>query len=203
MHPEAITSKQKEVLKRLSVPAQFYMAGGTALALQIGHRMSVDFDFFATQELPPDLLNGVEKSAENAEVIVREAHQLTVRINAVEVTYLHYPFPPILPFAEYETVKLLSIKEVAASKAHTIGRRATMRDYVDLYCVFAWKYSSLAETIGLAQRKYGGSFDPRLFLEQLVYFEDIPEAATTFLKEQITRKQMEEFFAQQIKKILL
>src|SRR3972149_7703898 len=134
MHPEAITSRQKEILKKLPVPPGFYLVGGTALALQIGHRISVDFDFFSSKTLPANLLDRVQKifGAPEVEVILNVSYQLTMRISGVEVTYFRYPFPPIFPFISYDKMALLSIPEIAASKAHAIGRRATRKDYVAL-----------------------------------------------------------------------
>lgn len=157
MHPEAITSKQKELLKKLPIPPDFYLAGGTALALQIGHRVSVDFDFFTHKKLPQDLLARLQKT----------------------------------------------LKDVAASKAHTIGRRAALRDYIDLYFILKEHHATLSEIISIAQRKYGEGFDPRIFLEQLLYLEDVPSASTTFLKAKVDREQIQKYFEQETKKIRL
>lgn len=204
MHPETITSKQKEILKRIPISADYYMAGGTALALQIGHRMSVDFDFFSPEPPSRNLLGLVEKRFGSlASVVVNEPQQLTVETEGVGVTYMHYPFPVLLPFVEYEGARLLCSKEIAATKAYTLGRRATFKDYVDLYFLFKESISTLGETLELAKKKYGDAFDARLFLEQLVYLEDVPPMDITFLRGFVRREEMERFFAQEIQKIEL
>ena len=203
MHPEAITSKQSEILKKLPIPPDFYLAGGTALALQIGHRISVDFDFFTSKIIASNLLPLLEKTfgAKKVEVVLNVSYQLTTRIGGVEVTYFSYPFPPMFPFVEYEKVKLLSIPEIAASKAHTIGRRATWKDYIDLYFILKEKHLELQELIDIAQKKYREEFDARLFLEQLLYLEDVPPTPITFLKGKPVRDGMLTFFEQTIKQI--
>jgi len=203
MHPEAITSKQNEVLKKLPIPPDFYLAGGTALALQIGHRISVDFDFFTSQSIPPNLLSRLQKifGEQEVEIILNVSYQLTTRIAGIEVTYFKYPFPPMLPFVSYDKIELLSIPEIGASKAHTIGRRATWKDYVDLYFMLEEKHLELQKLITIAQKKYGEEFDPRLFLEQLLYLEDVPPTPITFLKQEPNRSEMLALFEGAIKKV--
>lgn len=204
MHPETITSKQREIFKKIPIPVDFYLAGGTALALQIGHRMSIDFDFFSSKPFSHNLLGLVEKCfGFPVSVIVNEPQQLTIETEGVGVTYLHYPFSVLFPFVEYEGVRLLCPKEIAVTKAYTLGRRATFKDYVDLYFLFKKNHITLSEITELAQKKYGDGFDTRLFLEQLVYFEDVPSMDITFLGELIGRDEMEQFFVQEIHKIKL
>lgn len=203
MHPEAITSKQKEILKKLPVPLNFYLVGGTALALQIGHRISVDFDFFNSKHIPPNILDRLQKifGEQEVEVIVNVSYQLTTRVAGVEVTYFQYPYSPLLPFITYENMKLLSIPEIAASKAHAIGRRATRKDYVDLYFALKEKHVELQKLIDIAQKKYGSEFDARLFLEQLLYLDDVPPTPITFLKEEPDQALMLLVFEEAIKKV--
>ncbi len=203
MHPEAITSEQKEILKKLPIPSDFYLAGGTALALQIGHRISVDFDFFSSQRLPSDLLSRIQKlfGETETEIVLNVSYQLTLRIHGVEVTYFQYPFPPLFSLVSYENIKLLSVEEIAASKAHAIGRRATWKDYIDLYFILKEKHVGLPKVIEVAQKKYKEEFDPRLFLEQLLYLEDVPSMPITFLKEEVGREKAESFFEEETKKI--
>lgn len=204
MHPETITLEQQKILKKIPIPSKYYLAGGTALALQIGHRMSADFDFFNPEPPSRNLLGLLEtRFGSPVVVVVKESHQLTVEVEGVDITYLHYPFPVLLPFVEYEGVRILCTKEIAATKAYTLGRRATFKDYVDLYFLLEEHHVGLDEILGLAKKKYGDEFDARLFLEQLVYFEDVSEMDITFLKESIRRDKMELFFAQEIQKIEL
>ncbi len=188
----------------MKLPPQFYLAGGTALALQIGHRKSVDFDFFSSEKLPANLLaKAAETVGKQPTVVVNEPQQLTFNIDGIEITYLYYPFPSVLPFEHYEGIRLLSVKEIACSKAYTLGRRATFKDYVDIYFIFSENHSTLFETVDLASKKYGEMFDPRLFLEQLVYLEDVPETEIAFLRGAVGRERIKEYFENQIKQIEL
>src|SRR6266550_2931302 len=97
----------------------FYLAGGTGLALQIGHRISVDFDLFSTAPIKKTLLKKIEEnySTDRREVLVSNRDELTVLISGVKFTFLHYPFPVVLPLEQAGPVPLLSIGDILASKA--------------------------------------------------------------------------------------
>jgi len=205
MHPEAISSRRQEIFQKLKNFPQFYLAGGTALAFQIGHRMSDDFDLFTEKDIPVELLEKVEKIFKEStiDIIINHSEQLSLIIDQTKVDFVKYPFSLILGLIEHEKVKIIQISEIAAMKAYTIGRRATYKDYIDLYFILSEKHSSLPEIIKISKEKFKEHFDPRLFLEQLVYLEDIQEEPIQFLKKKVGRKELEDFFQEEIKKIKL
>jgi len=203
MKLEVLTEAGKDILPSLGKFEDFYLAGGTALALQIGHRISVDFDLFSEKEISKNLLAKVKRVFENKTVIpsVNNPDELTVFINGVKTTFLRYPFPVKNKLLDYNGIKLLDAKEIASTKAYTIGRRGTIKDYVDLYFVLSEKISFLDEIMEMAKSKFGNEFNDRLFLEQLVYFNDIEEAKILFLKKPVSKKELEEFFKTEVGKI--
>ena len=205
MHPEAISSKRQKIFQKFKNFPQFYLAGGTALALQIGHRMSDDFDLFTEKDISADLLEEVEKifKGSTIDIIINHSEQLSLIIEQTKVDFVKYPFPLISGLIEYEEVKIIKIPEIAAMKAYTIGRRAIYKDYIDLYFILFEKHSSLPEIIKISKEKFKEHFDPRLFLEQLVYLEDIQEEPIQFLKKKVGKKELEDFFQEEIKKIKL
>ena len=103
---------------------------------------------------------------------------------------------------KYNGIKLLSISEIAAVKVYSLGRRATLKDYVDLYFILRQKRLSLSKLIKIVQKKYK-EFDPKLFLEQLIYLKDIEDIKIQFLKEKVSKSEIEKFFQNQVKKIKL
>jgi hypothetical protein len=205
MHLEALNERGKEIFPRLKNFTSFYLAGGTALALQIGHRISFDFDFFSSDSIVASLLSEVESvfTDKKVRLLVSNRDELTVEINDVKVTFLKYPFPTLQEFVIYEGTRFLSVPELAATKAYTIGRRGSYRDYIDLHAVLSEKRSSLSEIIDLAERKYGESFNARLFLEQLVYLKDVEDTAIMFLGQSIGKEEVENFFETEVKNIKL
>ena len=203
MNLEVLTKEGENIFPLLGKFEDFYLAGGTALALQIGHRISVDFDLFSEKEISKNLLVKVKRVFENKTVIpsVNNPDELTVFIDGVKTTFLKYPFPVQNKLIDYKGIKFLDMKEIAATKAYTVGRRGTIKDYVDLYFILSEKISSLKEIIEMAKNKFGNEFNDRLFLEQLVYFSDIEETNIIFLKKNVSKKELEEFFKTEVGKI--
>jgi len=203
MHQEVIISKAKVILNGLNNFSDFYLAGGTGLALQLGHRISVDFDFFWEEDIPKGLLAKVRRVFKEyqMETIVNRSAQLTVTVDEVMISFVKYPFPIFSRFIDYQGIKILSPIGIAAMKAFALGGRAALKDYVDLYFILKKKIVSLEEIITLCQKKYGNEFNQRLFLEQLVYSKDIEETEIQFLKEKVDKLEIKRFFQEEIKKL--
>lgn len=207
MHLEALMEQSKIIFPRLtSFSDRFYLAGGTALALQIGHRISVDFDLFSEQSIDKTLGLKIKRIFPDFSVstLVNNPDELTVVVGETKITFLHYPFPLLSDRVSYEGMRMLSVKEIAATKAYTIGRRGSYKDYIDLYFVFSERYATLTEVIELAEKKYGSEFNGRLFLEQLVFLADIEDTAIELLRgKSLDQSALESFFADEIKKLML
>ena len=203
MRLEALKLKQKQVFEKLKHFPEFYLVGGTALALQIGHRISIDFDLFSVKEISKGLLNKVKRIFKDFEVktIINNSEQLTVKINGVKIDFVEYKFPLKTKLLEYQNVKIVSILEIAAMKAYALNYRGTLKDYVDLYFILKGKYASLEDIKKIAEKKYRNEFNFRLFLEQLVYSKDIKKEKIEFLKKRITETQIQNFFEKEMKKL--
>jgi hypothetical protein len=203
MHLEVLTDKGKELFPFLQKFKNFYLAGGTALALQIGHRVSVDFDLFTAQPLEANLRSFLEKIFKQEQILplVNTKDQLTCMVSQVKITFLYYPFPVVHKLLKLEGQHLLDVHELAATKAYTIGRRGTFKDYIDLYFVLHEKHVSLTDIFELAEQKYKESFNARLFLEQLVYLDDILDTDINFLKAPVSKAEVQQFFENTIKSL--
>lgn len=200
---EVLTPAGKELFRCLSsFEDDFYLAGGTGLSLLIGHRVSLDFDLFSEKPIKKTLLKSVESVFEPRLVSasINNKNELTVMVGEVKCTFLHYPFPVLLPFGFSATpIRILSAKEILATKAYTIGRRGAYKDYVDLFVGLSDNLISLAELIPLATRKYGGGFNDRLFLEQLLYLDDVEPIAVTMLNRSLpSKKELLDLFSEKI-----
>lgn len=205
MHPEALTEEGRKLFPSLSKFDGFYLAGGTALALQIGHRVSVDFDLFAAEPINKTLLAKIKRAFPTASVspLVNNPDELSVYISGVKFTFLHYPFSVLEPLVKYNNLNLLSPLELAATKAYTIGRRGDYKDYVDMYFYLTSVENNLSRVIGLANRKYDNEFNDRLFLEQLVFLDDITETKLQFLKPAPNKRAISSFFQDAVVKLEL
>lgn len=205
IHLKTLTKEAKKLLPSLNeFKGDFYLAGGTGLSLLIGHRVSVDFDLFTEKTIKKSLITKVNKIFKDfpLQIMVSHEKELTVLVNSVKITFLHYPFPLVAPLRKTEYVSILSAKEILATKAYTIGRRDEMKDYIDLYCGLKKKIASLKEIIDSALKKFGSEFNDRIFLEQLLYFDDIVETdIIMFDFKKPTKKELLNFFSKEVNKL--
>jgi len=132
MHHEVLSDANKKLFPALSTFADFYLAGGTAIALQIGHRVSVDFDLFTDKEIPRSLIRDVERVFVGSTIqpLVNNSGELTLVVNGVKITFLQYHFPLVYDLVELEGIKMLGIAELATTKAYTVGRRGVYRESI-------------------------------------------------------------------------
>lgn len=203
MHQEALTEKGQVFFSKLEQFSDFYLAGGTALALQIGHRISVDFDLFCHDDIKKELLPKVQRVFPTSQILplINNSDELSVLVDEVKFTFLKYPFPVLNDFVILGGIKTLGVLELSVTKAYTIGRRGSLKDYVDLYYVLSENFGTLEQIIELAEKKYGSEFNSRLFLEQLIYLDDIEDLEMTFLKNPIGKEKIKVFFITAVKKI--
>ncbi len=173
MHEEVLSENQKDLLPLVSsFSSDFGLIGGTAIALQLGHRRSIDFDLITFSDLETAKVRAMIGDKFKIEaVLVDEVNEYTVVINGVKVTFLKYPFKFDLEESFGEYIKIPDLITLAAIKAYALGRRAKWKDYVDLYFIF--KTYSIDEVIRKAREIFGNEFNEKLFREELGYFEDI------------------------------
>jgi len=173
MHKEVLTEKQLDLLPLIeSFSDKFGLVGGTAIALHIGHRRSIDFDLFTNQEIDSmRIRNKITEAAEINQVVRDQQDQYTVVVDGVQITFMHYPYQ--IDFTEnFESIKLPDLLTLAAMKAQALGRRAKWKDYVDLYFVMK-EYHNLEKLVQKAEQIFGPEFSEKLFRSQLSYFKDI------------------------------
>ena len=176
MHTEILSETQKELLPYIAqFKRTFYLVGGTALALQIGHRQSVDFDLFTykTTLNKTAIRQKIAKIPFSQRLLFEDTNQIHLNINGVKTTFFAYPYniPHLENFENMITMP--SILEISAMKAFALGRRAKWKDYVDMYFVLK-NFHSLPEIIQKATQLYDESlFSESLFRKQLAFHKDI------------------------------
>ena len=205
MHDEVLTQSATALLPYLARFKGFYLVGGTALALQMGHRSSVDFDLFSEMPLSAGLLAQVKRICSPYSVIVtyRSSEQLNVLIGGIKTTFLFFPYLVIDTFVSYQGLSLASIREIATMKAFAIGKRLAFKDYVDWYFMLKEKKVTIGEVITLSQKKFGSDFNDRLFLGQLVSLADISPQTIDFLHDAVYKTDIEQFLERAVKEFAL
>lgn len=175
MHQEVLTKEQAELLPLVKKFIQdFGLVGGTAIALQIGHRRSIDFDLFSDREFNNGKIRKqiINSGYKIGKVYKDETGQFTFFVNRVQFTFFHYPFA--IEFSEHfeKILRMPDLLTLAAMKAYVLGRRAKWKDYIDLYFIIN-KYHSIKKIVKTSQAIFKGEFNERIFREQLAYFKDI------------------------------
>jgi len=172
---ELFDSERKRVFDKLKIFADIgYLAGGTALGLQLKHRISYDFDIFISHAIDNTLRQRINILFPEAAYSLNTADQINLKTKEnIKVSFIWYYFPLLNPPIQTESLSLATLEDIAADKACTIGRRAVWRDYVDIYWLLKTKTLDLSTVIQLAEKKFKGEFVSSLFLEQLSYFDDI------------------------------
>jgi len=175
LHLEILPKRQRDIFfafSRLKWVSGFYLAGGTALALQIAHRRSVDFDFFT--EKPFDLQKVKRRMALVGDYqVATESDELILdgRINSGRVSFFNLPFPLIDNEMRAGNLRIISKKDIAAMKLLAISSRGSRKDFIDIY--FLLKEYSLEQMFGFFERKYGKKRENiYCALKGLVYFDD-------------------------------
>jgi hypothetical protein len=164
---------------------KFYLAGGTALALHLGHRESIDFDFFSQESFDPQILFQEIKShfTEHVLTIIQEEkNTLTIIADEeIKLSFFTYSYPLLKPLCDTEYFQLADILDIACMKCSAIVGRATKKDYVD-FCFLLEKISLAEICFALSQKM--PELDENLVLKSLVYFDDIPEEEIVYLDKQ-------------------
>lgn len=152
----------------------FILPAGTALALQIGHRDSIDFDFFTVEPFDTKLLFAKIESHFTSHILLRVQDELnTLEIivdGTIRLSFMTYPYTLITPVVTTEFFDLASITDIGCMKLSAITSRTAYKDYVDLY--FILKEIPLDSLINSLRIKLP-TLDPTLALKSLVYFDDI------------------------------
>ena len=160
------------------VPKSFVLYGGTAISLQLGHRESVDFDFFGREEFDPDILLETIPALKNAKVIQREFNTLSVQVDRVGVVFLSFfGLPSIEPIKEPlitddKVMKVASLIDLAGMKVSVVQKRAEWKDYVDIVALMDAGIT-LPMALSAGKAIYKNQFNPQLSLKSLSFFDDV------------------------------
>lgn len=193
LYTQNLNKNQFQIYKKLeNFNDQFILAGGTALMLQINHRKSYDFDCFSEKPLSKLLLRKVVKIFGNGINLHIDNNNLLLFTTpeGVKVDLVYYPYKQLHQIIKNAPISLFDIKDIASNKAYTIGRRATWRDYVDLFYLLKNNAVTIESVIDEAKIRFGGEFSEKLFLEQLVYFKDLEIVPIEFLNQSYTPLQI-------------
>ncbi|MFH1890105.1 MAG: nucleotidyl transferase AbiEii/AbiGii toxin family protein [Candidatus Kuenenbacteria bacterium] len=175
MHKKILDKKQLKLLPFLkNFSKEFGLVGGTAIALYVGHRQSVDFDLFTNKKfINTDIRKVVSASNKKIERVFKDSsEEYSVLIDGVKFTFLCYPFKIKFSKKLDDIIKLPNLATLAAMKAYALGRRAKWKDYVDLYFIIK-NHLDIDIIIRKTKQIFSSEFNEKIFRAQLAYFKDI------------------------------
>ena len=197
LHLEILPPSQRRLWDKLSdVPKQFTLYGGTAIALHLGHRNSVDFDFFGSEKFNPHQLFSAIPFLKDSEITQQAPNTLSCLVDRgglVQVSF--FGVPEIKPIhspmiAPDNDLKIASLIDLAGMKAAVVQQRAEAKDYIDLATMLDQKVVDLPTALSAGKLIYPSSFNPELTLKALSFFNDgdletLPEETRTRLVEAV------------------
>jgi len=154
---------------------RFYLAGGTALALQLGHRISYDLDFFSSEDKlelgTRTQIASALRQSEKAQIATSEDVMIFAKLMGVDVSFMYQHHPLLEPALEIEGIQLASIVDIGLMKLAAINARGTRRDFIDLYCMR--ERAPLEKLLALTPQKYYDRPDFTVIVARaLQYFDD-------------------------------
>ena len=174
MHKEILSKKQTEVFPKLNAFSNnFGLVGGTAIALHLGHRQSIDFDLASPRPIhSPGIRKKLLEISKIETVMNDTADEYTLIVDGIKFTFFNYPFDIVYSDNIDNIIKTPDLLSLAAMKAYALGRRAKWKDYVDLYFI-AKKTESLNPIIKKSKEIFKKEFNEKTFRSELAYFDDI------------------------------
>lgn len=179
------------------ITRDFYLAGGSALALHLGHRVSVDLDFFAPRSF--DVVKLVERlsTAGNFGQEQRKPDTLLGTFDQVKVSFFRYPYPMIAKSENMLNTTIASVPDIGAMKLDAIGTRGKKRDFIDLYFICRAGYA-LEQTLEWYQEKFKKhQVNLAHYIKALTYFEDAEADPMPKMLIRVSWNQVKKFFEQE------
>lgn len=204
MFEQAVSKKTRENLELLSkskiLPANTYLAGGTALAFYLGHRLSYDLDFFTTHKFQGMvLLKKLEKLKTYRHGRSAEGTILG-ELGDVKFSLFYYPYPLIKNTNPFNKIQLADMADIAAMKIAAISERGSRKDFIDLY--FLCQIYPLDEILEFYEKKYKKLSSNIVHIKKsLVYLFDAEQEAMPIMIQNISWKKIKDFFEKSIKTI--
>jgi len=202
LQTQTIRPELLELLKKImssELFKNFNLVGGTSLALQIGHRFSIDIDMFGNSEI--DEFEFIEELSNFGTVVVlkKSKNIIILSIDGIKVDFVNYKYPLLEELIIEENIRLVSDKDIAAMKLNAIAGRGSRKDFIDLY--FLLKKYSLEELLDFYKKKYldGSEF---MVLKSLTYFEDAENEEIPIMFEPIDWEKIKQVIITEEQKLI-
>lgn len=208
MHTKVLPNGSRDLLAEIakSVPSPlqgWVLAGGTGLALHLGHRLSEDFDFFKTATMDVRKLHAAVRELGPCEALLEESGTLTVLLRGIKISFFQIRDRFLFPSFPYSFFKVADVRDIALMKLVAIANRGSRKDFVDLYALLR-QGSSLQELLALLPRKYGrGRVNEYQILKSLTFFDDAEREPLPRLLGPFDWRECKAFFVREAQAVIL
>jgi hypothetical protein len=196
MFKNILTANQVKLLPLVKeFSRDYYLVGGTAIALYLGHRRSLDFDLFTSSMIKRQSIKRVidRHKYPVSNILFEDAEQIHLLVNDVKLTFFSYPFSIDASTDFDRIIKMPDLLSLAAMKAYALGGRAKWKDYVDLYLLLR-DHFSLAQISAKSKDLFGAYYNEKLFREQLCYFRDVDYSEKVdFVAQTVSDEEIQQF----------
>ncbi len=204
MYSETINSKTKCVFEKIGgspLVRDFYLAGGTGLALQLGHRQSIDLDWFSDQDFSNEKIKKNLALLGNFKLLSEEKGTIHGTLDEIRVSFFYYGYSLLFPLINFTNINLADERDVAAMKIDVISSRGSKKDFVDLY--FLLEKYSLVELIDFFEKKYKGiEYNKLHILKSLNYFDDAESDPIPIMIREVEWEEIKDRIRAEIKKLI-
>ncbi|HDP37374.1 MAG TPA: hypothetical protein ENN27_05920 [Candidatus Atribacteria bacterium] len=206
MPQEIISTKTKdnlEILTREGILKSFYLAGGTGVALQLKHRVSIDLDFFTKKDIDTKTLIQKLKTLGKFSIEKETENTLIGVFNGSRVSFLKYDYPLLFDPKQIKEINVANLRDIGCMKIDAISSRGTKRDFIDLFFICK-ELISLKNLLSLFKRKYKSvNYNLMHILKSLAYFEDAENNPMPKMIVPVSWQEIKNFFQQEIRKIII
>ena len=204
MSQEILSKKTKtnlEILKKENILRDFYLAGGTGLALQLKHRLSLDLDFFTEKDIDTKILIQKIKKLGKLSIEKENEDSLIGIFKGTRISFLKYDYPCLFSFKDFQGIKVADFRDIGCMKISAIASRGSKKDFIDLFFI-CQKIIPLEKLLKLFAKKYKGvNYNKIHILKSLVYFEDAEKDPMPKMIIPVSWKEIKKFFKKEVKEI--
>ena len=201
LHRKTVAASTLDILKQIiEIPVlfAFNLAGGTSLALQIGHRLSYDLDFFGQRPFETQEILDLLKPVGQVRILSQSKNILILNVEGVKVDFVNYTYPLINQVLHTEGLRLLDLPDIAAMKLAAIAGRGRKRDFMDIY--FLLKKYKLSQLFDFYNAKFQ---DGSIFMvsRSLIYFDDADKDEEPILFKNVEWYKVKETMLKEVQKL--
>jgi hypothetical protein len=193
LYTETVAQRTLDLIRELQtdpVFADFNLVGGTALALQIGHRISVDIDLFSGNPFDAFAVAAHLSERYQAESIKTLKNGVFCFIRDIKVDILSHQYPLVNPLFKYDSIRMVSLEDIGAMKLNVITDNGTrLKDFVDMYALL--EYIPLKQMLNAYEQKYSEA-SRHIAIKALNYHDDIQPATIHFTGQPINNQQIKQ-----------